>query len=216
MRNDPTILRKQAEDLESTMVGNWIQASSATSQRLSNKVKEPIEVFLYPLARFEITYNLDGHFSQGQLAVLSSIPCQSDIDHFQPLHILTAPPGCKQFPIEATRPDQFISLGWKEQTIGPAHEIVHSITGHIKAKRKQYGLCHRLAATIHAAMGQTLESLVTKISKDDDYSLWDKKQITVLLSRIRKADQFFLLATPGRQLKQFLNSSCTKTSSVNT
>jgi hypothetical protein len=54
----------------------------------------------------------------------------------------------------------------------------------IQAKRVQYGLKHRIGTTIHAAMGQDLPFVVTKVSDlDPKFSIWDKEQIVVLLSR---------------------------------
>jgi predicted GIY-YIG superfamily endonuclease len=70
-----------------------------------------------------------------------------------------------------------------------APEIVHTVTGRaIKAKRQQYGMKHRIAATIHATMGCEFDKLVTAVSKQNkSYALWEKEQVVVLLSRTKCA-----------------------------
>ena len=47
----------------------------------------------------------------------------------------------------------------------------------------KYGLKHRLAGGKHAAMGDTLSSMSTEISKNNSkFNLWDKGQLIVLIN----------------------------------
>jgi hypothetical protein len=48
----------------------------------------------------------------------------------------------------------------------------------------QYCLRPRIASTIHSGMGHDVSKLVTRVSQSDpDYTLWEKAQVVVLLSR---------------------------------
>ncbi len=61
-------------DFESTLESQWDKASETTSSLLSRHVKEPQKLSFYPYATFEITFNSEGKFSQGQIAVLAEMP----------------------------------------------------------------------------------------------------------------------------------------------
>ena len=56
----------------------------------------------------------------------------------------------------------------------------------MQASRKHYGLKHYVSSTIHSAMGDTLSHMTTEISSTDfNFSLWDKGQLVILLSRTK-------------------------------
>ena len=58
----------------------------------------------------------------------------------------------------------------------------------MQAKRKQYGLKHYVTGTIHAAMGDTLQSMATEVSLSNcNFKMWDKGQMIVILSRSKYA-----------------------------
>ena len=75
------------------------------------------------------------------------------------------------------------------------------------AKRKQYGLRPRVWFTLHAAMGQTLPCIVTKVDalENSIYHLWERAQVIVLLSRTRFAKQIFFVGDPRRTAETLLN-----------
>ena len=177
----------KAEDLESTLAGHWKPASSVVSKQLNVRVKEPYSLLFYPMAHFETTFNTteSGH-SQGQLAVLAKMPTQIELDAYEPVQVFLAPEGCKTVQPNLVSHGDFIEAGWKLSKVGICPERVETLKYGIQGKRKQYGLRHRIACTIHAGMGQDLSSVVTKIQKphiDSDYSLWSREQVVVLLSR---------------------------------
>ena len=67
-----------------------------------------------------------------------------------------------------------------------APDRVISITRSAQGRRKQYGLRHRVAGTIHSAMGDTFESMATSISlTNSSFGLCDKGQQVVIISRAR-------------------------------
>lgn len=57
-------------DEESSIAGNWKIASSPATTELSKRIKEKRELYLFEKGRYEFTYNLNGSFQQGQLAIL--------------------------------------------------------------------------------------------------------------------------------------------------
>lgn len=178
-----------SDDFESTLESQWDTASSSTSTILSRLVKEPRKICFYPNATFEITFNCGNKFSQGQIALLARMPSVTEIKEFSPIPIYVAPDGCKTFPSTIDH-ETLIHLGWHLENITKCREHIVSLSHGIDAKRRQYGLRHRIASTIHAAMGQDLEYVVTKVtdkSNDPIYNLWDKEQAVVLLSRTNYA-----------------------------
>ena len=59
----------------------------------------------------------------------------------------------------------------------------------VQGVRKQYGLLHYVAGTIHSIMGDTLRYLATTLSSDDrNYSVWDKGQLLVIISRTKRSE----------------------------
>ncbi len=178
-----------AIDFETTLESQWIDATPTTTRLLSQKVKEPYKLCFYPNAVYEITYNNGDNFSQGQIAILAKMPTITEISKFSPVSIYVAPNGCKTVPSNINF-EILKQQGWSLQQIGKCPEHPEYLNSKLVAKRKQYGLRHRIASTIHAAMGQDLEYIVTKVtdtSGDPNYNLWDKEQVVVLLSRTNYA-----------------------------
>ena len=62
----------------------------------------------------------------------------------------------------------------------------------MQAQRKQYGLKHYVAGTIHSVMGDTLMCIA--IAKNlSGFRLWNKGQLIVILSRTKKGkDTIFI------------------------
>jgi len=180
-------LVSQADDWESKTTGNWGNASSVTSKRLSREVKEPEKLAFWPGAAYEVTFNGDT-VSQSQLCILDEMPSQTIIDNKNPIRVLIAPNGVKTVPEGDHSKMELIATGWKPEKIGKNPKTnVHSIGKGIMAKREQYGLKHRIASTIHVGMGQDLQAVVTKVSATHRrYQLWDKRQLIVLTSRTHK------------------------------
>ena len=87
-------------DREASVEGNWVPASSTTSNLLTHKTKEPHELFFYPRAMYEITYNKPGHYAQSQLAVLAEVPTQAQVRSFEPVQLYIAPEGSKAIPAD--------------------------------------------------------------------------------------------------------------------
>ena len=178
-----------SEDFETTLESHWDVASPTTTTVLSRKVKEPRTLCFYPNATYEITFNEEDKFSQGQLALLAFMPTQKQIDDFAPISIYVAPNGCKTFPLSSDY-NTLVGQGWKLLSMTKCREHSVYIGNGIEAKRRQYGLRHRIASTIHAGMGQDLKYVVTKVtdtSGDPNYQLWEKEQVIVLLSRTNYA-----------------------------
>lgn len=74
----------------------------------------------------------------------------------------------------------------------------------LQAQRKQYGLKHRVTGTIHAAMGDTYDSMATMISETDpNFGLWDKGQLIVILSRTRDPKKTIFVGDKTETLRAF-------------
>jgi predicted GIY-YIG superfamily endonuclease len=92
--------------------------------------------------------------------------------------------------------DDFVRHGFCKRSIGTAPEHSKYIGLGILGKRRQFGLRHRLAATIHAGMGQDLPALVTCVTGDDMYHLFQREQVVVLLSRTHYAKDIIFVGDP--------------------
>lgn len=86
--------------------------------------------------------------------------------------------------------------GFRLEKVGAAPERTKYIGLGFQAKRCQYGLRHRIAATIHAAMGQDLSAIVTKVDGGKDYELFQREQVVVLLSRTHFAKDIIFVGEP--------------------
>jgi predicted GIY-YIG superfamily endonuclease len=190
------LVQAMSTDREASLEGNWVEASSATSRLLTKRVKEPSELYFFPRATYEITYNKPGHYAQSQLAVLADVPTLSQARSMEPVRVYVAPEGTKAIPAHLTEEADFIRAGFRIDTVGQAPSRVQYIGLGFQARREQYGLRHRIAATIHAGMGQDLPSLITKVDGADKYRLFQREQVVVLLSRTHFAKDVYFVGEP--------------------
>ena len=178
---------KEANDVEKSRFSHreWSPATESTTNALEKKLKEPNTLLFFKGAKYEFTYNEEGKFSQSQTAILYDLPSQEYLDSWRNIKVLAAPPGMKDIQLNVNENKQyFIERGFKEVNVGIAPERTCILTDNIQAQRKQYGLKHRVTGTIHAAMGDTLNSMATEISRSDpNFKIWDKGQLVVLISR---------------------------------
>lgn len=73
--------------------GEWTNATVEISAKLDKKVKEPSTLLFFRGAVFEFTHNLEGVYSQSQMALLYDLPTQDDLDRWKKIKILRAPSG---------------------------------------------------------------------------------------------------------------------------
>jgi hypothetical protein len=191
-----------AIDEEKNPDGNFRPASALTSDDLDKVLKEPRTLILIAGGRYQITYNEQSKFSNSQLAILINLPDQERVDAKLPIAMLVAPPGSRFIPDSTVTQQELLGMGWKEQRVGaPANNKVNNTQGGTRSKRLQYGLRHHVGTTIHGVMGQTLQNLITRVSRGDrssTYSLWLSSQVVVLLSRTRRGSHTYFWI-PGNQ-----------------
>jgi predicted GIY-YIG superfamily endonuclease len=133
------------------------------------------------------------------MAIMLDIPTEQQINDFLPIEVYVAPPGCKDPPISDVTKEQLILEGWTLQKVGTPPETHIHVTAGLRARRKQYGLRPRLSATLHAAMGQTFSSFITKVSDTEAmYRLWERAQVVVLLSRTCFAKDIWFVGEPNQ------------------
>ena len=134
-------------------------------------------------------FNDEGLHSYTQRAILFDLPSQDDLDQFKKIKVLLSPPGCKEviyYPNATKR--SYLEKGYVEINIGCCPDRIQSLTCNKQGQRKQYGLKHYIAGTIHSAMGDTLGSVATSISLNNNkFILWDKGQLIVIISRTKHA-----------------------------
>ena len=200
-----------AEDVEKSRHSNieWRDASERTSNALEQKVKEPKQLLFFKGAIYEITFNSVGKFSNTQLALLYELPSNDDIRNWRKIKMLKAPVGCRSIEYHLDTPTQvYLDIGYEEVSIGVCPDRTQHMSCDTQAKRKQYGLKHHVTSTIHAAMGDTLQSMATEISSSNvKFAIWDKGQLVVILSRTNFAKDTIFVGDKNetlRTLKQLL------------
>jgi predicted GIY-YIG superfamily endonuclease len=190
MRNGDRFLERPAED---TMVAleshsDWVPCSQALVKVLNKDVREPQELHFYKNAVFEFTYNSPGKFSNTQIGIMCDVPDEETVRNFgdielwvSPLHDVEIPEG----PITAQVLEREKWVKTKVK-VAPYSTVTSSKHG-VKAKRRQYGIKHRLATTIHSCIGMTLDKVASKL--DDVHPcrvFWERAMGVVLLSRTRE------------------------------
>ena len=69
-----------------------------------------------------------------------------------------------------------------------APERTHYIGNKTQANRKQYGIKHHVTITIHADMGNNIQSMASEIYRNKgNLKIWYKGQMIIILSRTRIA-----------------------------
>ena len=192
----------------------WYASSQSTIDQIEIIRKEPTELLFFRGGQYEFTFNKDGKFSQSQMALLYDLPSQEDVESFRKIKILCAPPGLKNFAIDVDNvtKEELLNEGFTEVSIGVAPERTLALKNNIQAKRKQYGLQHRVTNTIHGAQGQTLLQMATEISlANPNFNIWDKGQLIVILTRTKKAKDTIFVGNKQDTLDALKNLILTRT-----
>jgi len=168
--------------------GNWQEASEDLSRELDRKCLSRRDLIILKNSVMSLTYNNNTArpnlpiFSQGQLVVIKEIPPTDN----EPLI-------GKLIPVNEHFNGNFeeIPQNWPRIVIRRANSATYSL-GERKTRlvrRNQFPLRYHVCNTIHKAMGDTINRIATRISNvDDNYALWEKAQLLVVISRIRSLD----------------------------
>jgi hypothetical protein len=167
----------------------WDKATQLVTGLCNTSFKEPQKLLLYYGGTYLLTFNKGKKFTQSRLAVLVDRPDHlQDYTKYSPIKMWIAPPSVRQVPAgcEVTLDKHILAQhGWVETKVGsaPLHSRSNDKLG-IMYQRKQYGLRHNIAATIHSTIGATLPVVAIQIShSDSDYSVWEKGMIQVAATR---------------------------------
>ena len=131
------------------------------------------------------------------------MPSQDDIDNWRKIKVLKAPFGVKdiEFDVNKTK-EMYLNEQYEEVLIGIAPQRTQQLTNNCQAKRKQYGLRHRVTSTIHAAVGDTLTKMATEISCiNGNFKMWDKGQMIVILSKPKYASDTIFVGDKSDTLR---------------
>ena len=187
--NPHNIRKKIADDSQKSRYSHdWTVAENGTSEMLDKKCREPKTLLFEKGLVYICTFN-DNKKSNSQKAILFDVPTQETLDSFGVIKVLLAPPGCKNTTyVEGATKEYYLSRGFVEASVQCCPDKIHTLPNNIQGNRKQYGLQHYIAGTIHSIMGDTLPSLATTLTKHDPrYKMWDKGQLLVIISRTKEA-----------------------------
>ena len=177
---------------------NWNPADAATKKQLDRVCLAPQILVLFPNTVMQLTYNNNrpqgGYpvFSQSQLMVITEIPD----DNVQLVIGKLIPIGSQYRGI--------IDPNWEHIVLKKiaSNEHIFNTRLPLKARRIQYPLQYHLCQTIHKCMGDTLDKIATKLStKDSKYSIWEKAQLLVVVSRVRTLDNLIFVGNWNENMK---------------
>ena len=187
--NKPLKMRPSVDIQKSRFSHDWKKADSETVNLLNQKCREPTLLIFEVGLIYLCTFN-DEKKSNSQKAILFELPDQVALETFAPIKVLLAPPGCKDVSyVEGATKESYLQRGFTEIGVDCAPNKIYKLPNLLQGARKQYGLRHYVAGTNHSIMGDTLPSIATTISNvDTNYSMWDKGQLLVIISRTKKAE----------------------------
>lgn len=99
--------------------------------------------------------------------------------------------------------EDFLEKGFYIVNVGIAPIRTQKNSNILQAKRKQYALRHRVTATIHAVMGDTLKKVTIQIA-GGNYELWDKAQIIVGMSRTKLGKDVIFVGDKQSTINKFI------------
>lgn len=196
-----TILIREAETTQSSIGshGNWKVAEKNIAESLDRFVNEVQTLKLHEKMMVEMTYNKANAWSHSQVGLLLELPDVNHLQNWKPIPIMLAPAGINKLPDGEISKQRLINNGWKEVKVGVAPEKEVRLYGRISAKRKQYAFKPRIAMTVHKALGQDLGSIATSVVSSDDgdnYLLWQREQVEVLISRTHTTKDIIFVGDP--------------------
>ena len=183
----PCQVHRCSDQVESAR-GNWDDAPANVTPTLSYKCLEEEELVLHEGAVMRLTFNnvrAGGGmpvFSQGQLAVVTQLPDVRQPKQLQRLIVRVVPPGFRAIDVNN------IPADWPLCTLSRRQSVPVVLgRGSLRGRRVQWPLRYFVTFTVHRIIGETCESLATKIShSDSDYSLWEREQLLVIVSRVHR------------------------------
>ncbi|KAA0200761.1 hypothetical protein HAZT_HAZT011898 [Hyalella azteca] len=179
------------------MSGLFQPANAFISNRLSRSVKEPYELLLYVGQVLRLTFNNTRptrnlpRFSQGQLVIVTELPNLQLETTEQFVQVKLLPPGCRNFATEE------IAAQCPQFKLFRRHTIPTFVGGHgTKARRLQFSLAYYVCSTVHRIIGETCPKLATQISSGrKKFSLWDRDQLLVIISRVSSLDDILFVGS---------------------
>ena len=184
-----------AQDEYETRPGEWSQAPNKISRLLTQAVREVSKLLVCEGDTMRITRNdsssANFQYSNGQTCRILDITFDED-GKPKSVEVELARPGTTHFPENVTRVELRKSAG---QPVQVGRQMVI-------ARRKQLPVVWHEIMTIHAAIGQTRDGLITCMSKNKNsvYYVWSREQFIVLISRVHYLNTvYFVGETPGME-----------------
>jgi len=194
---------------------DWVPAVKAVTTRLNRALYEYGVCRLFVNAIVRMTFNerrVIGNrpvivFSQGQVAVVTSLSDESKPVKEQKLMLRLAPPGERNI-VTANFPDT-----WKTEHVARRTIVPMVVSRCLQmATREQFPVRYHLTSTIHRIQGETVAMYATQISESDrNYRLWQKQQFTVLISRAQQCNDIIFVGS-AEQTRHAIVSILTRTS----
>ena len=111
---------------------DWVTASESISLQLEQKVKEPKKLLFFRGAIFEMTFNVEGVFSNTQTAILFELPSEEDLSNWKKIKVLKTPLGLREIEFDPLLSKEvYLEKGYVEVEVGTAPERTQHFLGNI-------------------------------------------------------------------------------------
>ena len=183
-----SIVLTAVDEESSTGSSIWLAASDVNSRFIDSTSITPRKLILYKEALLRFTANIT-HIQarQGQLCVLLQVPNEMSTT----VEVWIAPAGCRS--VTDFNEALLTRTGWRKADVTKVYTPV--MTNQNKFLRRFFfPLKNYVASTIHKCLGDTFPKIITKISlSENNYKIWEKEQLLVLMSRVSKLDDITLV-----------------------
>ena len=173
----------------------WEKAGPRVTLSLNRTVYEYSVCRLYLHALVRMTYNRSNGtpaFSQGQIAIVMSLPDTSVAFMQQRITLRLAPAGVRHIDVVN------IPADWPLLIVGPRTTPPVLVGSYLQmGRRTQFPIRYYMCSTIHRIQGDTVNILATELSASKrEYRLWQKEQFTVLISRVCNVQRYYIRWQP--------------------
>ena len=210
---------KAKDEVRHANSDNWTDASEENSKKISKYFDEEHQLLIFKGTIMQLTVNnLKGKtkYTQGQLVLIEELPDLNDDPTKQFVQARLLPPGVRTVSVDIPDPT------WPSITLRKSvgREILLGKSGSkLYARRIQFDLRYYTCTTVHRIIGDTCIQLATKISSvDQSYSLWERAQLTVIISRVKNLNQLMFIGSwdeTCKEIKKVLRKTSRQLATIN-
>ena len=181
-RNVTRIVSTAVDEMRQVNSDQYCPADERLIRAMDQELDEKASLVIYLNSIMQFTVNRPNNippYYQGQSFLIESM---EEVSGNQILNGRIIPPG-ERFTYIETPHEDWPRLSLRKSQL---QDIFFGRQYGVFARRKQFCLRYAFASTVHRAMGDTISHVAVKISSTEDaFNIWERGQITVMISRVR-------------------------------